>query len=378
MNCRNYIRSVNGKIGYPGTGLAHLSRFIIKFLRATGIGCFAIMVLACCIRKEVSLDDGSCTGWIVGNVHDEYGTIFYTINDGFDWQRQGFHSLIPEVPLYGVSSLDAEEVWVCGPPVNEYGLILYSDDRGYNWVRRGNKSQFRDVSFRKIFAKKPPRVWITGNRGWVGFTMDNGNTWTKAVSDSLISYTFHDITCSDSGYIWVIGYDSTLPQPKGILLSTDMDGLTWYIRQPVMGNTCYHAIFSCDDTTVWLSTGNAVFVSTDKGDNWNKKVEIPDGVITGISASSLKDIWLITNTGKVLHSENSGKTWISSQPFGLSNPLTAITTAGGKRIWITGRAADHTLKGIIIHSRNAGKTWYLQEYPGGCGLNGISFAGGNR
>ncbi|TSA25036.1 MAG: hypothetical protein D4R67_10830 [Bacteroidetes bacterium] len=348
-------------------------------LKTEIIGLFILILLGGCIRNEILPENGSSTGWIVGNPYNEYGTIYYTVNEGFYWQREGFPTNIPDVPLNDVSSANVREAWVCGPPVEGYGLVLYTDDGGCNWVRKGNKSQLRNITFLKIYAKKTQYVWTIGTNGWVSFSSDKGGTWTKSVPDSLGSYIFQNMTCSDSGSIWVVGYDSTQIQPQNMLLFSNDNGSTWTIQHPeIPVNTSITRLFSINDTTVWLSAGNTLYGSVDCGITWNKKTEIADGIITGISASNEKEVWLITNTGHILHTENGGGTWRISNPFGLENALTSITMSGTNRIWITGTSTKLGSEGIILYSRNGGTTWFLQDYPGVCGLNSISFAFGNR
>lgn len=340
---------------------------------------FILIILAGCVRKESLPDDGSCSGWMVGNSHLGYGTIFYTVNDGFYWQREGYHTTIPDVNISDVSARTATEAWICGPVTDGYGLILYTEDGGKTWGRKGDKTLFLNIDFLRISAKKSPFIWTLGTAGWIGYSSDKGNSWTKKAPDSLVSYCFQDITSTDSGHIWVTGIDTSNFRGGHLLLYSADCGNNWVIRHPESPSGAETTrVFSINDTLVWFSAGNWLSKSMDGGETWQKVLEIDRGSITGISAFNEKVIWVITSTGSIQTTDDAGRTFGARKPFGLDHPLSGITLAGSTRIWITGTQTAENPEGIILYSRNRGATWYLQNYPGVCGLNNVSFGIGNK
>lgn len=109
-------------------------------------------------------------GWVVG--HD--ATVLHTTDGGQNWTLQHFNAEKNE-PLLDVLFLDAQH----GFAVGAYGLFLETRDAGTTWAPLASPVAEAAVHLNSIVRLADGALLIVGETGMIGFSEDQGVTWTK-------------------------------------------------------------------------------------------------------------------------------------------------------------------------------------------------------
>lgn len=91
-----------------------------------------------------------------------------------------------------------------------------------------------------------------------------------------------------------------------------------------------------------VSTPNAVSWKYDYFDNFYD-----------VSFATPQEAWIVGNSGKILHSEDAGKSWFI-QSGGIMDDLYSVSFIDSRRGWASGA------NGLILHSEDGGATWVRQ------------------
>jgi len=318
------------------------------------------------------------TGWIAGEEFDGYGTILKSGDNGLSWFRQGSVSQIPDVPLNDVSAIDQNQIWAVGDKLQGYGMIIHSSNGGVSWERQGTKTLLDSAALLAVYAKTGTRVWVGGEKGKLIYSDDKGSNWNLVALDSLSKASFSGITVFQNS-LWVIGNmaDTAGNDSASVILHSMDGGQTFTSSDP--GNFVHlNALFALDDTTVFLTSGSAVYKSMDGGIHWNSVFTGAFGNILSVCATSASNIWVAGELGRAFRSTDGGVTWMAYWPQSGKYALNGISLFDTARIWICGNGGDPSRKGVIYYSNNAGKTWFIGNVPVNAGIRGLSFIQGVR
>ncbi len=183
-------------------------------------------------------------GWIVGHLE----SIVHTADGGttWSWQSEGL-----EFALLRVVFLDTLDGWAIGFGYGggEHGLILRTQDGGETW-------SIQEVTPEVLFSvhfRDNRHGWITGS-SVIYWTEDAGETWTRAVIDSLVT-TVNDVAFVSNQTGWAVGY-------FGRVWQTEDGGRTWqYVDSFGSGYALRHfqAIDFSDPYNAWI-VGSSGFV----------------------------------------------------------------------------------------------------------------------
>lgn len=162
----------------------------------------------------------------------------------------------------------------------------------------------------------------------------------------------------DGRYGWVIG-------DRGILHTTQDNGGEWLPQNPKLNDNISDIFFRNRDEG-WLvtigSTGSRVLKTADGGENWELMFQL--AVAPGASRNDVPTLysvvfpdkkrgWVVGDTGRILHSEDGGKTW-RRQESGVQDELVHVKFVNDKRGWVVGA------KGTILYTDDGGRTWERQ------------------
>ena len=87
-----------------------------------------------------------------------------------------------------------------------------------------------------------------------------------------------------------------------------------------------------------------------------------------VSAVDENNIWIVGFYGKVIHSNDAGRTW-TIQETGRKDPLMGVEFINISEGWII------SLTGNILHTDSGGKDWTLHENGAECAFLDIKFSG---
>ena len=217
-------------------------------------------------------------------------------------------------------------------------------------------------------------VWGgAGDEGAQHYTLDGGQTWTKAETGGCM----FSVEIVDPNIIW----QSCL---SGTSLTTD-GAKNWKVIDKNVGGLSSILAFA-DVKTGWVGSGNKFKVTTDGGANWSD-LTLPEGVeaVAAISLRTPTDGYLISKKGVLYITADCGKTWKSCS-LGLENPV--IPGFEQENAWIQTpfaavRFTDENkglvvlgLKGnenmIAMRTVDGGKTWRNENVPAKLGKPFIS------
>lgn len=324
------------------------------------------------------------TGWAVGAVDSEFGTIFYSDDAGRNWKRQGSKSIVMESDLYAVCAVSRQVCWAVGNTVfNEarqhYEFnILKTSDAGDTWRRQGGDISYsiNPIPINAVCAMDTSTVWAATNENLIIKGTSGGKTWNTCLQSEVTS-SFLAISTPDTKHIWAAGI------PSGAYLYLDYSedgGETWSSKklEGLTGDDIVYDISTIDSTSLYISGTFGVLHSEDKGESWNTVLSLSD-YVTGISALGSFDAWAGTIDGKIFYTHD-----------GFTEPRTAeintdITPLSINCISFTGDAVEGaatffsphgTTPGGLFYTCDSGHTWKEPEsIPYKVFLYEVSFAG---
>ncbi|MDH5187023.1 MAG: YCF48-related protein, partial [candidate division WOR-3 bacterium] len=358
------------------------------------------------------LDDG-LHGWVVGSSGAgglTISCILHTTDGGAHWQS-GSCPDSNSVSLNGICFVLPDIGWVVG----NNGLIFATTDGGSTWFQQMSGTN-RKLS--RVHFIDSQRGWITG--GWndgssylVLKTTDGGNTWQN-LSFGSDCYSCEDIWFADSLNGWICGQNSSINPfiyrttdggnswenqnpnlspgagpvssicfpnskigwastsslyrtPAGAILHTTNGGDSWYIQ----GYTNLHYNYCLDaQDTLRVAIASVqilspqqmkVFVTTNKGENWNSYSPPIVSYTYGIQYVE-NNIWIGSDYTRILCSTNNGTTW----NWQFHSPLwRSIAWSDSLNGWVVSGSHIGT-DGYCYRTTDRGQTWaYDPGSPGG-------------
>lgn len=324
------------------------------------------------------------TGWAVGAVDTEFGTIFHTEDAGKNWKRQGNMTSIVESDLFAVCAVNKNVCWAAGDTVysEQSGAIefniLKTSDAGNTWRRQGRS--ISDIAIplpiNAICAMDTSTAWAATAGNIILKGTSGGNYWKKCLQ-SDVTATFEAISTTDTKHIWAAG----IPVGPYLYMELSEDGgETWSSIKidGLTGEDIVYDISATDSTSLYVSGTFGVLYSSDKGRSWKSVMKQSDAVI-GITALGSYDVWAGTADGNIFFTHDgfaqSEKAEIRTDMSRLS--FKCISFIGDA---VEGAATfispESTVPGGLLYTDDSGHTWREPEsVPYKAALWEVSFAG---
>jgi photosystem II stability/assembly factor-like uncharacterized protein len=193
------------------------------------------------------------------------------------------------------------------------------------------------------------------------FSSDRGETWVSMLGHEPGVTFATSISFSDSKHGWVMGrIQSVQPNPQAAGLGkTTNGGQTW--TQPYTGiDDDFICGYAIDSNKVFAAGNNAVYLSTNGGNNWQRiALNVSGGI--GFYAMTFTDSihgWGVGGIGNswggIMDTKDGGLTW-NLQFIDTLGPLFDVSFVDSLTGWAIGD------KGMILHTINGGKSW-VQQY----------------
>lgn len=216
--------------------------------------------------------------------------------------------------------------------------VLRSTDDGKSWITVSSGDE----------AKFPLAEDLSGNiysdhLGKIYKSTDDGLTWNLFANISGETYSeISSIIFKNEGKILV----ST---SKGIYRSDD-NGITWHTSNPGLRDPQVQVI-NVRNNIIFTGSYNNASRSTDNGSTWNSMLNgLPEGYIKNIVTTFQENVFVEVAVRGLFLSEDNGMNWetVSSLPQGTS---IKHMVADGNKLWIT------TENGELLVTNDNGKTW---------------------
>lgn len=201
------------------------------------------------------------------------------------------------------------------------------------------------------------RIVAVGDRGYVIYSDDQGETWSRAKAPQgplLTAVTFVD---AKSG--WAVGHDA-------IVLATTDGGSTWaqQFSAPAEQRPLLDVMFLDAMRGIALGAYGAYYETADGGKSWNpRKIVDEDRHLNGLVRTEEGKLVILGESGTILVSGDEGKTW-SAVPSPYKGSLFGGVAAND------GAIVAYGLRGRIFRSTDAGRTWKQVDNPSSATLMG--------
>ncbi|MEX0719642.1 MAG: T9SS type A sorting domain-containing protein [Balneolaceae bacterium] len=138
----------------------------------------------------------------------------------------------------------------------ENGFVAYSDDEGQNWT----KVPIGSTGYLSNIVNDFDRLFITGHNGLLIASDDNGTTWDRVGVDA--DRDIHDLHMLSNGTGFAVGNN-------GLLLYTANEGASWDTYSTFGLYTDLRSIdFYDDNNGIFGGEGGTIYRTTDGGDSW--------------------------------------------------------------------------------------------------------------
>jgi photosystem II stability/assembly factor-like uncharacterized protein len=123
-------------------------------------------------------------------------------------------------------------------------------------------------------------------------------------------------------------------------------------------------------TDVWGSSATDVYIvgesglilhSKDSGESWQRQRSGTEEHLHSVWGSAVDDIYVAGEKGTLLHSKDSGASW-QKRDSGFTEGLTTIWGSSANDLYLLGHSEEKG--GVILHSKDAGKFWQKSKETG--------------
>lgn len=277
------------------------------------------------------------------------GMMIHSSDYGVSWEIQGA-GVTAEIS-YGISMNDAGigfSVLNNGTP--DQSKILKTTDFGATWVLQdlpiaGNPTLYKVRHFGN-------KVVLLGDKGYLGFSNDNGNTWTHYpnAAGTTTSDAMRDVIMDgDVGY--AVGRNARL------LKTTD----GWATYQLLVHDfTPYFEGITYRNDGSLLACGwqGTLAISNNNGINWEDVV--PTAVdLWNASIVDANTWYMVGDKGNILKTTDGGQTVVKAGIPGSVDLYYASYFKNANEGWVSGKTL-----GNIYHTTDGGATWSTFTVPG--------------
>jgi len=293
----------------------------------------------------------SCTYHSSGKiwVSGASGMIAYSPDHGLTWSQQnaGLSTI-----LYAISMNEAGIGFVaCNKGTPSQTKILKTTDFGANWtivnLTVGDNPSIFNV---RQFGS---RVVLVGDYGYLGFSNDNGETWTNHsyAAGTSTSDELHDVVMiGDVGY--AVGWNYR------IIKTTD----GWATFAPVTHNWSASYIEgiaqNANGDLVACGWQGTLSISSDGAQTWDDRV--PNAIDLWQLSMIDANTWFIAgDKGNIMKTNDGGQTLIKKKMAGFDDILYACHFFDANTGLVSGKSV-----GKIFRTTNGGETWTDYTVPG--------------
>jgi len=323
-----------------------------------------ILGLFSCGPKTEIPDTTGHMGWGVGGKYQDYGQIFMTNSDGLNWYGVSGLGDLYLNELSCITAIDQNNIYAAGGISLGYGLILFSSDQGKTWTRTGSSSVLIGMKLNCIASSSTGIIMAGSDNGDLVFTKDNGLSWNKLRPDPASHISFTSVSFNKQNQALVLGniIDSTQNNNgnAAFLIDENQVAATSLTIDPSYKGAWEQGIF-LNDSLAFICGGNRIYKTTNKGLNWHNISPGDSLKVHSLSYLSGSTILACGEQGTLWISKDLGSNYTKHRPYNLSSSFKRIVTSGSNKIWIVIGDNTNYISGSILYSSNFGSNWAIQK-----------------
>lgn len=218
----------------------------------------------------------------------------------------------------------------------------YSTDGGLTWVEQN--TTFINMRNFSIVGLSDDEFWVGNDLSSIVHTTDHGDHWeeTSGPERNIIQDVF--FLTRNTGF--------AIGQSGQFLRSFD-GGATW--EDLSFGARSHFTIHGTDETDLWIGTNQRILHSADTGRTWIEKGIFSGGNINTIHAINENVILAGSSAGVIYKSTNAGADWDTVHM--VTTAIRSIAPIDDQHYMATG------FGGVILRSDNQGTTWSVVAPP---------------
>lgn len=303
------------------------------------------------LNQTYFLDENN--GFVIG----EKGTVLRTSDSGISWEQVATSF---DVSFYKMFFVDNLHGWVIGNGINQYynpiAVIINTFDGGVTWdeylVTQLN------VQLADLFFANEQLGWVVGSGGSIFKTTDSGITWTTHSIPQLYNAWLKKIYFYNESEGVIVGYDSGQNPYVFIVGHTTDGGVNWEVnKSPLILDAELETEVIGDSMLVATGSNGLIIRSSDVGQSWSFKMEIPIEYLTCLDFNNSSLGVAGTSSGYLMKSYDGGINW--NRDFsGFNIWLNSVQVFSNN--FLTAAANNHQysfLYPYILTSTDAGSTW---------------------
>lgn len=327
--------------------------------------------------QSIQFTDGN-NGFVIANddAPNGFSHVYHTTDGGTTWDEVSEIGTSDIMDIQYPNANDPSIVYAIG----DKGVFLKSNDAGLTWELKTVGSSLPLVEMEFTNASNG-MVFASNGNSWV--TSTEGDTWEAVIPTFNLTGTLKDVSINPSGVGYAVSSDGT----RGYVYRTSNGGMTWSLPSV--------EIFNAEDLTAVQFVGSQKLYAAGKFGTWLTSDN--DGATWKVVASNLnqevKEIYfssattgfILTTSGDIFKSENSGETWVSSAPepfdytdiffydvntgYAVTKEKKVFKYTTASNIWTEySTASPEELTGISFYGQNIGLV---------AGKNGVIYRSGN-
>ncbi|MCX6163477.1 MAG: tetratricopeptide repeat protein [Ignavibacteriae bacterium] len=221
--------------------------------------------------------------------------IFRSTNNGESWTI--INNGLPNEKVKSLVVM-GEQIFIGTESVKENGGVFRSTDNGNSWI--SVNKELGVTSFVVIGTN----IFAGTNRG-IFFSTNNGESWnSRGLSNRHVQSLVTDGTNLFAG---ISGWDDEGESNRGVFLSTD-NGISWILVNKELPITNMPFLFLSGNNLFAVTGGDGVFLSTNKGENWNH-IGFTNRHVFSITA--IGSTFFVGTADGVFYSTNNGEKWLN-------------------------------------------------------------------
>ncbi|MFH2055288.1 MAG: YCF48-related protein [bacterium] len=235
-----------------------------------------------------------------------------------------------------------------GYAVTESGSILKTTDQGETFTIL---EYHPGVRLEDAWFDSKEKGFIFGAEGLLAHTADGGQTWQTIATDP--TYHLYDMNFLDGEHGFLAGVITSAGlENRGVIGFSGDQGATWSFDTTQFDGLRHVDVL--ETSHAWIGGQGVIVYTIDQGETWehNATGDLNDNV-RGVFFSAMQYGHVVAERGVILNTDDGGWSWQRVEKF-TDRDFACVTAPEVNVVYIAG-------DGIVARSTSRGKTWEVDS-----------------